>query len=373
MSRAPVSGLDKIRRTKYPPPLTVKFATFARKPAPGNMAVGGLSAELTVSELVTTYVPPQYGEFSTTEKGALAPDVSPEVTLVFESLRAEPVPQVYVRRDLQHPLNSRRAPAIMLSSAVSHLDPAHPWFYGRNRPQQTGEEHPYGFRTAADCRALEVSGTLDPKTFVPGADAAQPNWPAAHGALTTHVDRSYPFCEPSNRNNTTLDYYHLLLMGAASANKEQIFTCITAQQIGDFMKRADTSLELGHCVPVVYRTWAFLQWQAVEEFVTDDGLPYWYDHRSGETFWERPLAEEEKVPVKEGGTRLAWAGEEPNIGHGAPDNYKPRYSQQQLARSIKRRHETRDQMVARRTNVAQNIKWAREKGELPDPPEDMVE
>mmetsp|Transcript_33769 Transcript_33769/g.43345 ORF Transcript_33769/g.43345 Transcript_33769/m.43345 type:complete len:1809 (+) Transcript_33769:177-5603(+) len=367
MSRAPLSGLDKIVRTKYPPPLTVKFATFARKATKNNMAVGGLSAELTVSELVTTYVPPQYGNFTTTEKSVLAPDISVEITLVFESLLMEPVTQIYVHRPLQHPLNSRRAPCIMLSTQIDWNDK---FFYGKNRPAQTGEEFPYGFRTSVDAKALEVSKVIDPKTFVPGADVTQPNWPAAHGSITTHVDRSYPFCEPSNRNNTTLDYYHLLILGVSSPNKEQIFTNITAQQIGDFMKKADTSLPLGHCVSIVYRTWAFLQREPIEEFITDDGVPYWYDHRSGETFWERPLAEEEKKPVKEGGTVLSWSGEEPSIGHGAPEGYKPRYTQQQLTRLVKRRHESQEQMVSRRKNVAQNIKWAREAGALPEPPED---
>jgi hypothetical protein len=44
--------------------------------------------------------------------------------------------------------------------------------------------------------------------------------------------------------------------------------------------------------------------QAVEQFFTDDGVPYWYDRRTGETFWERPLADEERLTVKKGGTVL---------------------------------------------------------------------
>lgn len=37
--------------------------------------------------------------------------------------------------------------------------------------------------------------------------------------------------------------------------------------------------------------------QILEEFETDDGVPYWFDRRTGETFWERPLCEEEKVTI----------------------------------------------------------------------------
>lgn len=58
---SPVPGADELSRTKYPPVLTIKFATFSRKPTPGMMAVGGLPAEMVVHMLVSTRVPPQYG------------------------------------------------------------------------------------------------------------------------------------------------------------------------------------------------------------------------------------------------------------------------------------------------------------------------
>ena len=45
---SPVPGVELLRRTKYAAPQTIKFAQFARKPTPGNLAVGGLAAELTV-------------------------------------------------------------------------------------------------------------------------------------------------------------------------------------------------------------------------------------------------------------------------------------------------------------------------------------
>lgn len=37
--------------------------------------------------------------------------------------------------------------------------------------------------------------------------------------------------------------------------------------------------------------------QILEEFETDDGVSYWFDRRTGDTFWERPLSEEEKVII----------------------------------------------------------------------------
>ena len=60
--RSPVPGTDDIARTKHPPALTIKFATFSRKATPGMLAVGGLPAEMVVHMLVSTRMPPQYGE-----------------------------------------------------------------------------------------------------------------------------------------------------------------------------------------------------------------------------------------------------------------------------------------------------------------------
>lgn len=59
---SPVPGTDDLARTKHPPALTIKFATFSRKATPGMFAVGGLPAEMVVHMLVSTRMPPQYGE-----------------------------------------------------------------------------------------------------------------------------------------------------------------------------------------------------------------------------------------------------------------------------------------------------------------------
>ncbi|CAM9987935.1 unnamed protein product, partial [Sphacelaria rigidula] len=75
----------------------------------------------------------------------------------------------------------------------------------------------------------------------------------------------------------------------------QIFTNLGVQECGEFMRGSDPLRPMGHCIGMVYRSWAFLQRQVLEEFETDDGVPYWFDRRTGETFWERPLCDEEKV------------------------------------------------------------------------------
>ncbi|GMH73627.1 hypothetical protein TL16_g06244 [Triparma laevis f. inornata] len=362
---SPIPGIDKLKRTKYPPPLTIKFATFARKETRNNMAIGGLSAELTVYELVTTYVPPQYGHFTVMDRASLAPDISAEITAVFRTAAVSPISQIYVDRMLQHPLNSRRPPTITLSTA---MDPTNKWYFGFNRPNQTGEEDPHGFRTAVFCMAPIFDSTTDPDTFLPSDDVATLNLPSANRTVTTHADRNYPFCEPTNRDNTTLDFYHLLLLGVCSPSKEQVFTNLGVQEPGDFMRGCDSSRPLGHCVAVIYRSWAFLQKAPIEEFLTDDGVPYWYDRRTGETFWERPLHKEEKVPVKEGGSVLGGGGEMPSIGQGASEGYEPRYDQRDMRKAMTRKHETEEMTIERRKAAAQSAKWANEKGILPELP-----
>ena len=56
-----------------------------------------------------------------------------------------------------------------------------------------------------------------------------------------------------------------------------MFTNFGSQECGDFMKETDQNRPMGHCISHVYRSWAFVQRQMIEEFLTDDGLPYWYD------------------------------------------------------------------------------------------------
>ncbi|CAM9159646.1 unnamed protein product [Ectocarpus fasciculatus] len=107
---SPVPGSDEVARTKYPPALTIKFATFSRKPTPAMMAVGGLPAEMVVHMLVSTRMAPQYGNFTVMQKSSVAPTVSEERTAEYESLELLVENQAYLPRALQHPLNSRRAP-----------------------------------------------------------------------------------------------------------------------------------------------------------------------------------------------------------------------------------------------------------------------
>lgn len=358
---SPVPGMELLRRTKYPSPHTVKFATFSRKPTPGNKAVGGLAAELTVYQLVQAVIPPQFGNFTVMERQAIVSEVSPEITASFETYDCPPVTQHFVERELQHRLNNRISPTVCIATPVLRGD-RH--YFGLNRPSQTGEEHDLGFRTSAHAAGFEfiVLTTTELQSFTPSTEIAAPNMPAANTTTTTHVDHSYPFCEPSSRNNTTLDFYHLLLVDHCSPNKEQVFTNLGVQQCGQFMHGCDRAAPMGQFVSLIYRSWGFVQRNHYEEFRTDDGIAYWYNRRTGETFWERPLADCEKLSVMEGGVRVdhkdnardpKWAGIQ-----------RPTHEVRSL---ILKHHEDSEELETRRGNVAYDIETQRDKGKLPPP------
>jgi hypothetical protein len=177
-----VGGLELIRRVKDPLPSTVKFATLGRKPAPGNLAVGGLPMELLVYQLVNTYVPSQYGSLTLMDKGSISPGVSPEDAIKFNSVVLPPGVQVFVLRPVEHPLNYRRAPTIHISS---HVKPSEGHVYGPNRPEQTGEEHSHGFRTTEWSPSLQPPVFIQAVAFIPSTEVASLNTPKANQSYTT--------------------------------------------------------------------------------------------------------------------------------------------------------------------------------------------
>lgn len=363
-SVTPVAGLELMRRLKYPNPSSVKFATIGRKPSPGMLAKGGLSMELLISQLVTTYVPPQYGNFMVMDKSTISPGISPEVTITFLSYPMPPVLQVYLPRHLEHPLNYRRSPTVTINSKAA-LDEK--FMYGTNRPEQTGERDSHGFRTTAWAKYLLTHVDTNPLAFTPGAEVVSLNVPAANHPCTTHADYSYPFCEPSTRDNTTLDFYHLLLTGTNSSPKFQVFTAIAQQDPGDFQKMSNPNLPMGHVLVSVYRSWAYTQRHKIEEFKSDDGVPYWYHRETGQTFWERPLVEEEEVSPLLGGTVVdVDHNEEPFTMHKGAPGQQRNYHQGEVRKSILAHHETEAEATKRRKNANGAAKVARQKGKLPD-------
>lgn len=359
----PMKGLELLRRTKQPPPSTIKFATLSRKPCPGNICVGGLAVELLVYQLINTFFPSQYGNLLATEQGIVSPGISPEISLVFQSLLSGPVVQPYILRPVEHPLNYRRSPTITVCSLI---EPTCRNYYGENRPEQTGEQEAHGFRTSAWTYHLYPLENTDALVFTPGPEVVSLNGTGANRSQTTHADFTYPFCEPSTKDNSTLDFYHLLLTGYISANKAQVFTALTCQEPGQFQKACQDG-PMGHMVVSVYRSWAFTQKDTIQEFKTDDGIPYWYHHRTGQTFWERPLYDEEKVSALDGGLILDMEhNEEPLLCHRGQEGAERRYLQGEFRKQMLTHHETMREAAKRRKAANMSAGVARDRGLLPE-------
>lgn len=361
----PLSNIDLKIKTKRPMPNSLKYATLGSKPVPGNLAVGGLPLEFLIYMIVSTYFPPQYGNFLVMDKSTVSPGVSPEVTISFDSILMPPTVQPYIERPLEHPLTYRRPPTITLNSNVT---PDNKHFYGINRPEQTGEQESHGFRTTTWSPMLLTDMNIDPQVFVPGQGVVSLNTPKANTSSTTHADYTYPFCEPSTRDNSTLDFYHLLLTGVVSLAKAQIFTALSIQEPGDFQKGYRTDLPMGHLVVSVYRSWGFTQQDTIQEFKTDDGVSYWYHRKTGQTFWERPLFDDEDESPLEGGTVLDMQHpEEPTMMTKGGEGAARRYSQGEFRKTMLMHIETKKEALNRRKAAAATVKTARQRGVLPEP------
>ena len=362
----PLASSELKMKTKKPAPYTLKYATLGTKPLPGNLAVGGLPLEFLVYLIVSTYFPPQYGSFTVMDKSTVSPGVSPEITISFETVVMPPTVEGYVERPLEHPLSYRRPPTI---AANSNIDPHNKHFYGLNRPEQTGEQEHHGFRTTTWAPMLLTNPTLDPQVFVPGQEVVSLNVPKANTSNTTNADHTYPFCEPSTRDNSTLDFYHLLLTGVVSLAKAQIFTALSVQEPGEFQKAYRTDLPMGHLVVSVYRSWGFTQADTIQEFKTDDGVLYWYHRKTGQTFWERPLYDDEDRSPLEGGTILDMEHpEEPTMMTKGHEGATRRYTQGEFRKQMLMHIETKKDALNRRKAASVTVKNARQRGILPQPP-----
>lgn len=339
---------------------TIRFATFSRK-SPERNNVGGLPAELTAHQLVQAVVPPQFGNYLVVEKLSVVPDLSPEhvSAIWYNTFKCPPINQTFLYRPLRHALNTRIPPTVAIVAAASILDR----HYGGlvNRPEQTGEECDVGFRTSTHAAGFELVllSSTQSTCFEPGPDVATANMPTATPTTTTRVDGAYPFCEPSTRNNTTLDHYHLCLSEQSSPNQAQIFTILGVQQPGMFMMKCDANGEMDSFAAAIYRSWSFAQADRFEEFYTDDGIPYYYDRTTGETYWERPLSECEKLPVSKGGVRVDRENSTTSAGTFYPVH--------QVRKLTTQHRETNEELLARRRTVARAIDVARDNGTLPPP------
>lgn len=276
------------------------YGFFGKKRTENNMAIGGFSGEVIMKQKVLHYTPPEYGDFNIIETTTISPPTLPESYVPPNTLIIEPKKLEYVERELQHPLNNRRPPTVTLKVGISD-DERH--YFGPNRPEQTGETSDTGFRTSESAELPPIDSEIKTTAFTPSSDVVSPNTPKELPTMTTTTDLDYPFCETPSRQNTIEDLAYILRnhQPFSTFNKPQTFTITTKQEPGKFMFGNDDSLPLGRLQSIITRSWSFLQKKRIAQFSTRNGVPYWYDRHAGRTFWERPLCEEETLPVNEGG------------------------------------------------------------------------
>mmetsp|Transcript_14890 Transcript_14890/g.31646 ORF Transcript_14890/g.31646 Transcript_14890/m.31646 type:complete len:891 (+) Transcript_14890:135-2807(+) len=249
-------------------PSSIQYATFGRKRTNENIAVGGLSAEMIVSRRFTGRFPPQYKNFTCDHESVLVPPTIDEESPTFPTMEVLPGKLPYIRRELITPLDSRLPPAIMVKTG---LRPDGRHFYGINRPEQTGEEGDFGFRTSTWYSEPIIDDKIDTNSFRPSQSVATLNAPVHSPMRKMKVNETYPFRKELSRKNCVDDLYHLLLSdGNCSINKLQMFTCVGSQQCGYFMQNGNTSLPIGRVVTRVVRSWAFLQSESEESAIYEE-------------------------------------------------------------------------------------------------------
>ncbi|RLN56187.1 hypothetical protein BBJ29_007733 [Phytophthora kernoviae] len=323
-------------------------------------------APVTAKDRTGKYIVP-FGNFVVFDRRAVAPSPSCDESAEFVCLIVAATAPESVFRALEHALNVRRPPCIVVAARVHSISQtnndatkselllleAHR--FPLNRPEQTGEEDANGFRTFWLVDAFIVPDDVPGVQVAPTSAILAPNMASMNATVTTRVDRTYPFCIPTTRENTPVEFIHLLWIGQSSRNQPQAFTTLGRQQPGDFMKNSDPDGALGSCSSVVYRSWAYMQDSPYDEFVTEDGVAYWYDRTNGNTFWTRPVLPIEKFRGKDGGVDgviTTGEGEVATLGVGlghtangggdtdaAKDGGAARYSQQNLRKYMTKKME----------------------------------
>ncbi|GFH54691.1 hypothetical protein CTEN210_11167 [Chaetoceros tenuissimus] len=277
----------------------------------------GKNWEVTLSQKLLTGIPPPYHGFIIRNNIVRTPTEPPNENFSIKDSKV-PYPHVnYVKRPLEHELNNRRMPTIAIKTGIS-TDEKH--YYGKNRPEQTGDVEDRGFRTSESEEMAQLDSSFSSKMFVPSENIVTPNETKVLPTRATKADIEYPFLESIPRQNEIRDLAHLVQEKRfPNPSKTQIITVRTKQEPGKFMKNSDPNLPLGRFTTIETRSWSFVQKKRIVMFTTAEGIPYWYDRRNGKTFWSKPLYDEEMKPIIKGGLVL---GRQDNAYHPCNQNLK---------------------------------------------------
>ena len=297
-------------RSKHARATTNKFATFFRSVHSDDEKrtrrdKGMPPARAILSQFVTTAVAAQYGKFVVTAKATLAPernkytysDITGEDGYIDRKKifrTADPKEHVVIGdpfKNVSSVVDKRIPPSIVASATALELQ-ASANYHGDNRFKQTGEAQYTGFRTSVLMGMEVLNQYFAGSEFVPSAEIAVTNKADIMNPVTTAAGIDYPFCVPSTRETSMLDNYNLLTSTETTNNSACCFTALGRQDPGHFSMENHRSKDLGVLELRLYRSFAYFQLPHIEEYKTVDGLPYWYDKKTGETFWEHPLADE---------------------------------------------------------------------------------
>ncbi len=278
----------------------ITYGAFGKKPAPNNLSVGALSTEIVLSQKVETSSPLPYIGFHVIDSTVYSPECTPESYVPSHKSEIEFPLLEYIKRPLEHALNDRRVPPVVTRGITSINLECQQQIISR------GFDLDHGFKTVDYLKVSEMNSDLDTKTFVPARSIVTLNTPKVLPTTPARVGLDYPICNTKIRDTGIKDLAHILKFERhCTPNKPQIFTVVTKQLPGCFMKDCDPSHRLGRIETVVTRSWSFIQKQRISMFYTGDGVPYYYDRRNGQIFWERPLLyDEESLPVTGGGVLI---------------------------------------------------------------------
>ena len=138
---------------------------------------------------------------------------------------------------------------------------------------------------------------------------------------------------------------------------------MSIQEPGQYLLDMRTDLPMGSLQVSVYRSWGFTQRDIYEEFMSDDGVPYWYHRKTGQTFWERPLHDEEKGSPLLGASKIdELHDEEPTVSHSSQDGTIRRVDQGAFRKQILTKHETEVDAYRRRKRAIESLQVAKESG-----------
>lgn len=297
---------------------TITEAIVRKKPTEHDGTTrDGKNWEVILSQKLLTGIPPPYHGFIIKDNIVRTPAEPPNECFPRKDQKV-PYPHVnYIKRPLEHELNNRRMPTIAIKTGIS-TDEKH--YYGKNRPEQTGDEEDRGFRTSESEEMAQLDSSFSSKMFVPSEDIVTPNETKVLPTRATKADIDYPFLESIPRQNKIWDLAHLVQeKRIPNPSKTQIITVRTKQEPGKFMKNSNPNLPLGRFTTIETRSWSFVQKKRIVMFTTTEGMPYWYDRRNGKTFWSKPLYDEEMKPIIKGGLVL---GRQDNAYHPCNEKLK---------------------------------------------------